>query len=124
MSSRLVFLNLFKIKLPLPAIISISHRLTGLYVSVSLIWMLYTLYFLKFCNTASWRWLTTHPLWLIIAYTTVITFMYHLIAGVRHVIDDFTHDHELSGAVRTAKIALAAWLLLSLLFIMFTLDWS
>ena len=111
------FLNLLKISLPLTALISISHRITGVFLSASLLWMLYTLYFLKVCNEFSWRWLTSHPLWYIPGYLIITAFLFHICAGVRHIFDDVFGTHSLTSANRGSIFVIFGWICLLVLII-------
>ena len=112
MKNRPVFLNLFRMTLPIPAVMSITHRLTGVAMSLSLIWLLYMLYFIKVCNEYSWRWLTSLIVWKITALIVVAVFLWHLLAGLRHIWDDYFGDHTLQSAHSTAILMLIIWLVL------------
>lgn len=112
------FLNLFKIKLPLPAIVSISHRISGVVLSASLIWVAYTLYFLKVCNQYSWQWLTSHPAWYLSGYLILAAFFFHMCSGIRHIWDDFHHTHTLNAAMIGSRYVILISVLLTLLFML------
>ena len=115
MKSRVKFLNLFKIHLPITATVSIGHRVTGVLLAVLMLWAMYTLYFITVCNEYSWQWLSGHLLWQFPALIFLISFLFHLVAGLRHMIEDHMPDATLSHAVSTAKWTVYVWIVLVLL---------
>lgn len=90
-SSRPVYLNLFKIKFPLTAIVSILHRITGVLLFLSIPGSLYILQFSlksedKFLLLSKYfQTDCCQLLWLLLLSTII----YHLLAGIRHIIMDF-----------------------------------
>ena len=117
MKGQIKFLNLFKIYMPLTAWVSIAHRISGLILAVLMFWAMYTLYFIHVCNEYSWRWLTSQPLWYLPGYLAIISFVCHLVAGIRHMIDDHMLSADLSHAVCSAKWALVVMAVLSVISI-------
>lgn len=107
--SRPVFLNLLQMKFPVTAISSILHRLSGLFLFVFLPCILYfwqhslvagrdqhfAYHLTAWGHLVLWLWLSS--------------LLYHLLAGVRHMIMDLGFAEELVVArrVATATIILA-----------------
>lgn len=89
-SARPVFLNLFVIRLPVGAVVSILHRVSGVALfgaSFYLLWLLW----LSTWNTSSFDQLQTmleHPLHSIALWLTLSVLGYHIVAGVRHLLLD------------------------------------
>ena len=116
--NRPVNLDLRTIKQPLPAISSILHRATGVILFVGLAFMLYAFdlslesqqgfdavadmfnnsFFAKF-----------------VAWGLVSSLLYHLFAGVKHLVMDFGYCEELESGTLAAKITLASGVVATLL---------
>ena len=88
-------LNLCTIRMPLPAIVSILHRISGLFLFFCIPLMLWTLEysFTYEGYDVIQQWLSTFWVkfifWLLLA-----AFCYHLVAGVRHLLSDFLQIGE------------------------------
>ena len=108
---RPVFLNLFQIHLPVTALVSILHRVSGVGMILGLPIMLYVMYatlaghaeYILMSNLAT-SFLGKATLLLIITGS-----MYHMLAGARHSYDDFAGSHTLSSAQQSAKALLVVW---------------
>jgi len=105
-NSRPVNLDLTTIKLPLPAIVSILHRLSGVlmffFVPV-LLWMLQhslksSQGFEQVADCFSGH-VAKFILWFFVA-----GLLFHLVAGIRHMIMDLGFGESLEGGRRGAKI--------------------
>lgn len=98
-------LNLFTIRFPLPAIVSILHRITGfcLFLLIPFVlWLLdYSLTETGFESLQSWTdyFLVRFCLWVLL-----IPFCFHLVAGVRHLLSDLHMGDGLAMGRLTAKI--------------------
>ena len=113
---RPVFLNLFQIKFPITAIISILHRVTGVVIFLSLPLLLWALQsslgskgnftHLQECLVAPFAKIIT---WLIASVV-----MYHALAGVRHIIMDMGYAESLKSAKFTAYLVLSLSLVCSI----------
>ena len=119
MQKRPVFLNLWQLKFPLPAIISILHRISGVALFVLLpavLWMLqhvlfaHVAYKSHYSGHGAGTWVTPAPmlgpvahffLWLWLA-----AFGYHLLAGLRHLVMDLGWAESLPAARRSAMLVL------------------
>lgn len=101
--SRPKNLNLFTIHFPLPAIVSILHRASGAILFLLIpffIWALaYSLTEAGFNNLHDWlsNMLVKGIFWLLF-----IPFIFHLVAGVRHLLSDLHVGDSLKGG-RTAS---------------------
>ena len=101
MRRRPTFINLFLIKLPISAMSSITHRATGIvnfFVTIPTFVLLFLTNYL----------LNDDNLWdinkfsfevKILISVSLISFTYHILAGIRHLLIDFTdfgHEIDLS----------------------------
>jgi len=114
-SQRPVNLDITTIKLPLPAIASITHRVSGIAIFIGMAFLIWGLGMsleseesfnaLKTCLDG---FLPKLILWAILA-----GFIYHFIAGVRHLLMDLGYFETLEGAktLATGVIILAAVLI-------------
>ena len=118
MQERPVYLDLTKISLPLPAFLSITHRLSGMYVFfITLPLFLVIISSLKY----EWRFnalienLTIVSFFSVSVFTSVLIFWYHILTGVRHLIMDLFHVGEsLKGAHYSSIIVISIWVLTSI----------
>ena len=111
MSTKPVYINLFKIQLPLSALLSITHRVSGMLIfflvlpaSAYILNILldsqlsYDLFIESYQSSALLR---TFVLF------NILIFQYHIIAGLRHMLMDFHIISEtLLASNRSAVIAL------------------
>jgi succinate dehydrogenase / fumarate reductase cytochrome b subunit len=111
MSNKLVYINLFKIQLPLSALLSITHRVSGMLIfflvlpaSAYILNILldsqlsYDLFIESYQSSTLLR---TFVLF------NILIFQYHIIAGLRHMLMDFHIISEtLLASNRSAVIAL------------------
>lgn len=110
-------LNLVTIRLPLPALVSILHRLSGLLLFLILPGMLFALHL----SLASPRGFQTvlgfagHPLTKLVLVAICWAFLHHLFAGLRHLLSDFNLGLELRQAVMINRLVLSSSLFLTLL---------
>ena len=102
--SRPVFLNLAQIQMPVGALTSIGHRITGVLLAVGVPLSLYLLY-LSLHSAQTFAALTT-----LLGHTAVKGAMlifvwalaHHVLAGVRHLLTDFNVGSTLHAARRSA----------------------
>lgn len=105
---RPVNLDISTIKLPITAIVSILHRVSGcfLFAGVAvLLWMLQTSLsspegFESIANTLA------SPLCKFVLWVVLAALAYHTVMGIRHLIMDFGIGESLEGGKRGASIAL------------------
>jgi succinate dehydrogenase / fumarate reductase cytochrome b subunit len=112
MDQRPVYIDLRKIKLPMSAFSSITHRLSGMYI------FFITLFIINEStkDEASFNLLiesinniSFSSVFIIFSF---LIFWYHILTGVRHLIIDFFHVGEsLLSSYYFSVFALALWLL-------------
>ena len=123
MSIKPVYINLFKIQLPLSALLSISHRVSGMLIFFLVLPVsAYILAFLlaspeSFASFMDWYnssiFLRTFVLF------NILIFEYHVIAGIRHMLMDFhLVDESLSASNTSAITALIVFSIIALLTIL------
>jgi succinate dehydrogenase / fumarate reductase cytochrome b subunit len=113
---RPVNLNLFTIRFPLPAIVSILHRVSGVFLFLSipiLLWALdYSLTQDGFDAMHDWR---GNILTKLIIWAMLAAFLYHFAAGIRHLLSDIHIGSSLRSGRRTALMVLVFSIVLILL---------
>ena len=114
--TRPVYINLFKIKLPVSAISSITHRLAGIYIFfITLPISLYLLYF----STRSYNDFVTlennlnNSVYLstFVAFSYLV-FAYHILTGVRHLLQDLHIGESLRASRLSSYFVFCVWFLL------------
>ena len=118
---RPVYMNLFQIRLPISAISSITHRLAGLYIFfISLPLFLFLLYF----TTKSYNdfMFIQQAFNNSIFFSTFVSFSflvfaYHILTGVRHLLQDLHIGESLSASRVSSYIVFILWFLLILFLI-------
>ena len=118
---RPVYINLFKIKLPMSAISSITHRLAGIYIFfITLPLSLYLLYFSTrsyndFVNLNE----TLNNSVIISTFVTfsLLVFIYHVLTGVRHLLQDIHIGESLLASKLSSYIVFILWFSLVFLVI-------
>jgi succinate dehydrogenase / fumarate reductase cytochrome b subunit len=124
MDQRPVYLDLTKIRLPMSAFSSITHRLSGMYVFfITLPVMLYMIYHSTSSKSNFENLLITLDaisFKSIFIYLSFLIFWYHILTGIRHLIMDFLHIGEsLNGANYSAIFVLVFWLISSVSFMVY-----
>jgi succinate dehydrogenase / fumarate reductase cytochrome b subunit len=122
MHERPVYLDLTKIRLPMSAFSSITHRLSGIYVFFVTLPLL--LYIISESTSSKSNFdqllssLNTFNIFSIFFYISISIFWYHILTGIRHLIMDFFHVGEsLQGANYSAIFVICFWMLSFLLFL-------
>lgn len=118
---RPVNLNLLTIRFPLPAIVSILHRMSGIFLFLIIPFVLWGLN-----NSLSsqqdfddiHQYFTT-PCVKFFIWCFLSAFIYHMIAGIRHLLMDAHIGEELKSGRLTAKLTF----IISLLLIFLTGVW-
>ena len=119
MQERPVYLDLRKIRLPMSAFSSITHRLSGMYVFfISLPLMLFIINQSTSSKSTYEKLLTdisTLSFFSIFIFISIAIFWYHILTGVRHLIMDFLHIGEsLSGSHYSSIFTVIFWIISSL----------
>ena len=105
---RPVNLDLTTMKMPIAAISSILHRISGVVLFLGLPVLLYLLQE-TLASEASYEALKTclNSVWGKLGLWAILTALsYHIIAGVRHLIMDLGHGETLAGGSKTAQAVL------------------
>ncbi|ERP86651.1 MAG: succinate dehydrogenase, cytochrome b556 subunit [Alcanivoracaceae bacterium] len=103
---RPVNLDLSTIKFPVTAIASITHRVTGVAIFLALpilLWML-DRSLASPESFADLKALMTSPLVKLVVWAILAVLLYHLVAGIRHLIMDTGVGETLEGGRRGAKL--------------------
>lgn len=118
---RPVNLNLLTISFPLPAIVSILHRISGvilfLMIPAFLAMLACSLHdAMGFDKVQSFF---AHPVIKFILFCSLLALFYHLIAGIRHLFMDFHLGDSLKGGRLGAKLVL----IITIIFAIFLGMW-
>ena len=111
------YLNLFQIRLPVPGVISIMHRVFGAVLFLVLPLVLYAMH-VSLESPRSFEALASvlaHPFWKIVALGFVWAYLHHFCAGIRHLAIDIDYGSELGPARASAWAVLAVSIALTLL---------
>ena len=104
LSRRPVFLNLMQIQMPVGALTSIGHRISGVVLAVSVPVAVY-LFALSLRDEAGFAWVTAlfgKFAFKAAAIFAVWAFAHHVLGGVRHLLTDFDIGSPLRVARRSA----------------------
>lgn len=111
---RPVNLNLFTIHFPIPAIVSILHRISGVILFLCIPLLLCGLN----CSLTSQQdydnlhQFLTLPLSKFVIWLLLAAFVYHFVAGIRHLFMDLSLGVELRSGTLAAKLVLIVSLFL------------
>jgi succinate dehydrogenase / fumarate reductase cytochrome b subunit len=110
-------LALHLIKLPLPGLISIFHRISGLALFLALPLLLLMLQYSLRSNVTytQLQEVLDHPLAKLIMLALLWSFMHHFCAGIRYLAIDLHYISNLKQARGSSKIVLAVSLLLTII---------
>jgi succinate dehydrogenase / fumarate reductase cytochrome b subunit len=120
-NSRPISPHLQVYKLPLTGIISIIHRMTGVFLSIGLIFFVYDIYAIAGgSNTyAAMQAFMNLRLMQLIYWGFIYAFFFHLCHGVRHLIWDAGKSFNPDTLNRYARIELGISLVLTLITLIF-----
>ena len=122
MQERPVYLDLTKIRLPMSALSSITHRLSGIYIFfITIPLMLYVIN-KSTASKSSFEELlinlNTFSFFSLFFYLSVSIFWYHILTGTRHLIMDFFHAGEsLKGSNYSSIFVFIFWAFSTLIFL-------
>ncbi len=113
--SRPVFLEIPNIRLPIPGIVSILHRISGVILFVMLPVLLYLLSGTLSRESAfeTYRAIVSNPLVKLILIGVLWAYLHHFLAGIRFLFLDVHKGLELNTARNTAKLVFTAALVLT-----------
>ena len=114
--TRPKFLDLTAIKLPVPALVSILHRISGFGLFLLLPLLLWLLHASLASPEAYARYRETiaHPLMKLILIGLLWAFLHHLFAGLRFLLLDVHVGTELNTARNSSRAVLAVSILLTI----------
>jgi succinate dehydrogenase / fumarate reductase, cytochrome b subunit len=104
--TRPVYLNLWRIKFPLPAIISILHRVSGVVIFLGLPILLYLLS-QSLVSQDSFDQVSAavaNPFLKLLIWIIMSAFAIHFFAGIRHLLMDIGWGESLPAGRRSARI--------------------
>ena len=121
MQERPVYLDLSKIRLPMSALTSITHRLSGMYIFFVTLPLLLFVINQSISSKANYERLimdmSSISLYSMFIFLSVSIFWYHILTGIRHLIMDFLHLGEsLKGAHYSSIFTIIFWISSSLIF--------
>ena len=89
--TRPFYLNLIKIRLPIPGVVSIMHRISGvlMFIAIPLIIYLFELSLRDEAGFAQAADILAHPLSRLILLGLIWALLHHLFAGIRFLLTDF-----------------------------------
>ena len=103
---RPVFFNLMQMQMPVGALTSITHRITGIFLAIS---VPFGIYLLGLSLQGPRSWVQVISLFDKLAFRIAAIFFvwvlaHHLLAGIRHLLGDVDIGSQLSAARRSAWI--------------------
>ena len=101
---RPVFLDLRHIAMPVGALTSIGHRISGVVLAVAVPVAIF-LFAQSLRGETGFAWVTalsTHPAFKVAAVIAVWALAHHLLGGVRHLLSDFEFGSPLRSARKSA----------------------
>jgi succinate dehydrogenase / fumarate reductase cytochrome b subunit len=112
------YLNLIKIRLPVPGVVSIMHRISGaaLFLLIPVLLCLLELSLASERGFAAIRGALTTPLAKLALIALLWGFLHHFFAGIRYLVLDLDVGSDLPAARASSWAVLAASILLTLAF--------
>ena len=114
-TDRPVNINLLKMSWPLAALTSITHRVTGVILFVGVAFALYALN-LALSSPEGFAQavvLLAQPLSKFILFGLLLALIYHIVAGVKHLLLDFHYGDSLDAAQNGAVVVIVVTLILT-----------
>jgi succinate dehydrogenase / fumarate reductase cytochrome b subunit len=118
LKQRPVYLNLVRIRLPLPGIVSILHRVSGALLFLLGIPLLLAGVAASLASSESYEQLKStfsHPLAKLLLIGFLWAYLHHFFAGIRFLLLDLLQGIELASARRSSVVVLAVSLALTLI---------
>ena len=115
--NRPVFLNLTQIRFPVTALVSISHRISGVVLFVALPWLLY-IYSNSVHSFAAWQSLRLSlntGAAAVLSFIVTSAIIFHLLAGLRHLLMDLGFGESWKSARLSAFLVFISWVVLSII---------
>lgn len=95
---RPIFLNLFRIRFPVTALVSIAHRISGIVLVFALPGWLWVLQETLGSKSDYQAMLQTLHVYRIGVWLSLVAFSFHLLSGLRHLMMDCGFGESLSSA--------------------------
>ena len=117
MKPRPVYLNLFAIRMPLPAVVSILHRASGALLFAVGIPVLLCVVQQALAAPEAWaqmRVVLDAPIAKLVAIALAWAFIHHLLAGIRHLLMDAHIGVELPAARQSSAVTLVLAIVITL----------
>lgn len=110
------YLNLFQIRLPVPGLVSILHRMSGavLFLLLPSLLVLFELSLESAQTFARFKAVFSHWAIKLIVIGVVWAYLHHLCAGIRHLALDLNYGTELAAARASSWVVLALSVVLTL----------
>ena len=110
------YLNLFQIRLPVPGLVSILHRMSGavLFLLLPSLLVLFELSLESAQTFARFKMVFSHWAIKLIVIGVVWAYLHHLCAGIRHLALDLDYGTELAAARASSWAVLAISIVLTL----------
>lgn len=117
-SPRPKYLNLMQIRLPVPGLVSILHRVSGaaLFLFIPFLLVLFEASLQSPQSFARFKLLMSYWAIKLILIGLVWAYVHHLCAGIRHLALDLHYGTELPAARATSWTVLAVSIVLTLVF--------
>ncbi|MDQ1363063.1 MAG: succinate dehydrogenase / fumarate reductase, cytochrome b subunit [Pseudomonadota bacterium] len=117
--TRPFFLNLLKIRLPVPGVVSIMHRISGVFMFVAIPLVIYIFELslrdaAGFAQVADWL---AQPLVRLVVLLLIWALLHHLFAGIRFLLTDFDiglgkeQSRMSAWAVIAAEVLVMLWII-------------
>ena len=117
LKARPVYLNLFAIRQPLPAIVSILHRISGALLFLAGIPLLLWVVQRSLASPDAWaqmRGTLSTPLAKLVLVALAWAYLHHFIAGIRHLLMDLHWGMDLKSARQSSAVVIVLAILLTL----------
>jgi len=110
------YLNLFQIRLPVPGLISILHRVSGaaLFLFIPFLLTMFELSLESPQSFLRFKLVFSHWAVKLVMIGLIWAYLHHLLAGVRHLALDLHYGEELAVARASSWVVLAGGILLTL----------
>jgi succinate dehydrogenase / fumarate reductase cytochrome b subunit len=114
---RPLWFNLSPLNLPLPGLVSIFHRVSGLLLFLGLVWLLFLLDMSLSSESGfeHFRSYVGHPTVKVAMLALLWAYLHHFCAGIRYLFLDLDKGVDLAAARKTSYAVLAASLALTAL---------
>lgn len=117
MPIRPKYLNLFQIRMPVPAVVSIMHRASGavLFLALPLLLWWWQLSLASIDTFSAFQTMVSHWFVKLVLLALLWGYLHHLCAGIRHLVMDLDVATDLPAARLTSWLVLVVSIALTLL---------